>query len=96
MIPTFKVKRDLPFTYPDGTPGVYLIFTCPKCKAVNSHGGFRGKPGSADGHRSSHCRCWPSGYFLVEIKPQAKLETKNPVTGLQVAGSQAPSVTAGF
>jgi predicted RNA-binding Zn-ribbon protein involved in translation (DUF1610 family) len=35
-------------------------FECPKCGKKNLHG-------SGDGHRISHCPCWPRGY---EIKDQ--------------------------
>jgi len=47
-IPVFKVTRD--------AQG-YAQFTCPRCGKTNRHG-------RNDGHRISHCDCWPGGYVL--------------------------------
>jgi hypothetical protein len=33
-------------------------FQCPKCGKTNLHG-------QGDGHRASHCPCWPTGYYIV-------------------------------
>ena len=44
-----------------------LAFVCPVCGKRNVHtGGRANKPGRADGHRWSHCRCWPDGYEIRE------------------------------
>jgi hypothetical protein len=56
-IPTFVVKR----VRATNT----IQFVCPKCGRKNSHGGC-GSPGAGDGHRVSHCQCWPNGYYLKE------------------------------
>jgi len=45
-----------------------LVFTCPQCGRSNSHGGTWGNIGDGDGHRVSHCDCWPKGYFLREVR----------------------------
>jgi len=71
-IPTFKVKAVGKFWYLPGrdgtrTRGCYLVFKCPKCKKKHSHGGTYGKKGDGDGHRTAHCSCWPSGYYLKEV-----------------------------
>ena len=34
-------------------------FECPKCGKKNLHG-------SGDGHRISHCPCWPRGYQIKD------------------------------
>jgi hypothetical protein len=54
----FKAKRS--------ADGVSLIFTCPSCGEENSHGAGGPKFGAGDGHRVSHCPCWPRGYILRE------------------------------
>lgn len=73
-IPTFDVKaQDGPFRYGQTKDGVHipdgchLVFTCPKCKKENLHGGEYKNKGAADGHRVSHCSCWPNGYYIKEI-----------------------------
>ncbi len=38
-----------------------LIFECPICKKENRHG-------SMEGHRVSHCGCWPKGYDIVKFE----------------------------
>jgi predicted RNA-binding Zn-ribbon protein involved in translation (DUF1610 family) len=43
----------------------YIVFVCPKCGARNCHGGGE-RLGDGDGHRVSHCGCWPNGYDLKE------------------------------
>lgn len=73
-LPIFKVvPEDGPFKYParpDGTrapDGCHLVFKCPKCKAINVHGGVYKQKGGGDGHRVEHCNCWPNGYYLREV-----------------------------
>ena len=72
-IPIFKVKAKGDFRYAvagkDGKRlrGCHLVFKCPKCKNKNYHGGTYGKKGDGDGHRYSHCQCWPRGYYLREV-----------------------------
>ena len=73
-IPTFEVKASGgPFVYPElsngarSPDGCILTFKCPKCNQKNSHGGVYKKKGEGDGHRVSHCSCWPNGYYLREI-----------------------------
>lgn len=71
-IPTFEVKAKGKFFYgPDSEghrgKGCYLVFNCPKCKSHIAHGGVYGKKGEADGHRVSHCDCWPKGYYIKEV-----------------------------
>ena len=71
--PIFKVKARKSFSIafahlPDKKArGCYLSFICPRCGQRNNHGGIYMKKGAGDGHRSSHCRCWPKGYYIVEI-----------------------------
>ncbi len=73
-IPIMAVRAEGRFKYPvpseDGTynEGCHLVFECPKCSAYISHGGTYGKVGAGDGHRCSHCDCWPKGYYLKEIE----------------------------
>lgn len=50
-IPVFEVTRD--------THGC-AQFTCPRCGKTNHHG-------QGDGHRVSHCGCWPNGYRLQTV-----------------------------
>ncbi len=57
-IPVFTVERT----------GGTLWFVCPRCGARNVHGAVSDIPGAGDGHRASHCPCWPRGYYLVERK----------------------------
>lgn len=54
--PTFRCKpvRGEGNQYSDTT----VQFKCPKCGKINSHG-------HGNGHRVSHCPCWPEGYELV-------------------------------
>lgn len=47
-----------PIIYADQNPHTgFLSFKCPVCGRMNRHG--RG-----EGHRASHCGCWPDGYIL--------------------------------
>lgn len=46
--------------------GCHLLFCCPKCHKVNSHGGTWGEPEILT-HRLAHCPCWPGGYYLFQI-----------------------------
>lgn len=71
-VPTFQAVTEGKFYNWDGSVGTYLVFRCPKCKAKNYHGAWFKQPGKADGHRHSHCRCWPNGYFLRETQPKRK------------------------
>ena len=71
--PTFQV-RPSGFLWrpknPDGskpTYGCHISFHCPMCGKMNAHGGDYRNKGGGDGHRNSHCSCWPSGYMLQEI-----------------------------
>lgn len=48
--------------------GIHLAFHCPKCGKTNLHGGRYREPGACDGHRLSHCDCWPRGYHLRETQ----------------------------
>ena len=75
-LPIFTVKAELgPIRYPkrsDGTRspnGCYLVFRCPKCGQENNHGGVFNELGAGDGHRVSHCECWPRGYYIKEVLP---------------------------
>ncbi len=59
-----------PIGYRDGIPifevmasGPHFVFTCPRCHGLNVHG-------AKDGHRASHCKCWPRGYFIQEANTQ--------------------------
>jgi hypothetical protein len=69
-LPVFEVRAKGRFLYPASgkapNVGCYLVFKCPNCGRVNSHGGTFGKKGGGDGHRCSHCPCWPSGYYIKE------------------------------
>ena len=60
-VPTFEVVSE------DVGQRRSLVFVCPKCGKKNVHGGVHGVKGGGDGHRVSHCECWPNGYFLEEI-----------------------------
>ena len=71
-IPTFKVKAEGEFLYAPGTngkqiKGCHLVFECPLCENINVHGGTFGVKGDGDGHRVSHCGCWPDGYYIKEV-----------------------------
>ena len=73
-LPTFEVMaKGGPYKYPRRSDGIRppdgcsLVFTCPKCKKEQSHGGMYNQKGAGDGHRVSHCRCWPDGYYLKEV-----------------------------
>ena len=75
-LPIFDVTAvDGPFRYPkrsDGTrpkDGCQLLFKCPKCGRENNHGGVYKRKGEGDGHRVSHCNCWPNGYYIKEVSP---------------------------
>ena len=50
QVPTF-------LCYPISGGG--LQFRCPTCRKVNHHG-------EGEGHRVSHCACWPNGHYLLE------------------------------
>ena len=63
--PTFAVKA-VNFRTRGGW-GCSLEFICPKCGRKNGHTGVYGKPGAADGRRSSPCGCWPKEYYIKEI-----------------------------
>jgi len=63
-IPTFDVTRS--------RDGVCLSFTCPRCGWRNTHAAVGPKKGDGDGHRGSHCRCWPRGYELREVTESAR------------------------
>jgi hypothetical protein len=69
------VAESGPFLYPPGRDGkrisgCHLAFTCPTCGQKNYHGGVYQQKGAGDGHRSSHCRCWPDGYIIREVDKQ--------------------------
>lgn len=68
-IPTFHVKaRGGPFKNAGADlDGCHLVFECPVCEAKNVHGGTLGRKGFNDGHRLSHCPCWPNGYYIKEV-----------------------------
>lgn len=72
-IPIFKVQSKGKFFGPAGPDGTrenscHLVFVCPKCKTKISHGGGKhDKIGDGDGHRVSHCPCWPNGYYIKEV-----------------------------
>lgn len=66
-VPVFKVVADGDFRYPGGKRGCHLVFQCPICRLVIHHGGVYGELGGGDGHRCSHCGCWPHGYFIREV-----------------------------
>jgi hypothetical protein len=73
-IPVFEVRPEGMFYYPrdkngNREQGCHLVFTCPTCGVENVHGGAYGNPGAGDGHRVSHCQCWPRGYYICELKP---------------------------
>lgn len=67
-VPTFKVRASGgPFYYDSGPPGCHLVFRCPECDRKIYHGGVYRQKGKADGHRHSHCECWPRGYYIREV-----------------------------
>ena len=71
-IPIFAVTASGNFkTFPkkgsENDRGCHLSFVCPKCGKKNMHGGTYGEPGTCDGHRASHCECWPLGYYIREV-----------------------------
>jgi len=67
-IPTFEVKAQGYYkNSEDSKPRCHLVFRCPVCGKENSHGGYYNEKGAADGHRSSHCQCWPHGYNIKEV-----------------------------
>lgn len=43
-----------------------MRFVCPKCSKANTHGTCGKSVGGGDGHRVSHCECWPNGYYVKE------------------------------
>lgn len=43
-----------------------MRFVCPKCRKKNTHGCCWSVVGGGDGHRVSHCPCWPNGYYVKE------------------------------
>lgn len=63
-IPVFLVKRAAK-TRVDEVATV--SFKCPKCRKKNIHGGCNNSKGGGDGHRVSHCPCWPNGYAIKEV-----------------------------
>lgn len=72
VIPTFTVMARDMFEYAPGADGTckqgcHLTFTCPICKGVNNHRGIYDEIGKGDGHRCSHCDCWPKGYYIKEV-----------------------------
>jgi hypothetical protein len=67
-IPTFEVKAEGYYkNREDSNPGCHLMFRCPVCGKENVHGGYYNEKGVADGHRASHCQCWPNGYNIKEV-----------------------------
>jgi len=66
-VPTFEVHSEGRYQTFRGDWGTHLVFTCPCCGRENVHGGTYGKPGDGDGHRTSHCPCWPNGYVIREV-----------------------------
>jgi len=50
--PAFEVKSS------DGQ----LSFICQKCGKTNTHRSSEGL-----GYRTSHCSCWPDGYYIKEV-----------------------------
>lgn len=43
-----------------------MQFVCPLCGKKNAHGCCGLVVGGGDGHRVSHCPCWPNGYYVKE------------------------------
>lgn len=68
-VPIFNVKPEGRFTGfgEDKAEGCQLVFWCPICRQKRHHGGYYGQKGKADGHRTSHCQCWPHGYYIREV-----------------------------
>lgn len=67
-IPIFDVTAEGCWKTDDSKFGCHLVFTCPVCGTGIAHGGYYGKIGAADGHRTSHCLCWKKGYYIREVK----------------------------
>ena len=65
-LPLFEVKAEGRYVV-GGVLCCDLVFRCPRCRQLNRHGGFHGRPGLADGHRVSHCGCWADGYYIKEV-----------------------------
>lgn len=63
-IPVFLVKRAAKARVDEVAT---VSFKCPKCRKKNIHGGCNNSKGGGDGHRESHCRCWPQGYYIKEV-----------------------------
>lgn len=71
-IPTFDVVAEGWFSCGPGRKrGCHLVFRCPVCGQKISHGGWFKDLGAADGHRASHCNCWPKGYYIREVQGEA-------------------------
>ncbi len=63
-------------TFKPERQGEFAIFQCPVCGVRHSHGW-------ASGHRSPHCECWESGYYLdcsssSNAQPPPETATKAP------------------
>jgi hypothetical protein len=48
LVPVFKCQQMDAWTW---------RFLCPECKQYHYHG-------TTPGHRTSHCKSWPNGYFI--------------------------------
>lgn len=57
------IKPNLPTFYMVPVSENKMRFICPRCGCPIRHG--RG----CDGHRESHCSCWPGGYYVKEAGP---------------------------
>lgn len=75
-IPTLEVVARGRFRTPSGALGCHLVFRCPQCGKENCHGGAYGQLGAGDGHRVSHCACWPKGYYLREVPRPTRERTR--------------------
>ena len=71
QIPTFTAR---PHRVGRRFTSTTVEFQCPKCAKWNMHG-------YGDGHRVSHCSCWPNGYYLksspLERRRQNRIRTED-------------------
>lgn len=79
FVPAYRIRRE------DG--GISLVFRCPYCRGVHSHGQPAEETGVADHSRAAHChdkrsRWFGSGYRLL-------------VVGSVAATTRLPRVSAG-
>lgn len=68
------MDRNIPETFAtrDKENNQLVVFQCPYCRKEHRHGaGKNSEPGSADGHRMSHCANGEDsdgiGYYVIEM-----------------------------